>query len=82
VGEQLHDRASGVRATFTLYSVPVDVSHDVRGMDEEKDEVYHRRVSVKGYQESIQLSNAYATGQKELKKKKLKRGGTGPGHIG
>jgi hypothetical protein len=38
------NRGAGVRATFPLYSVPVDVSHDVRGMDKEKDEVYHRRV--------------------------------------
>ena len=34
---------AGVRATFTLYSVQVDISHDVRGMDKEEDEIYHRR---------------------------------------
>jgi hypothetical protein len=34
---------AGVRATFTLYSVLVDISHDVRGMDKEEDEIYHRR---------------------------------------
>ena len=34
---------AGVRATFTLYSVPVDISHDVRRMDKEEDDIYHRR---------------------------------------
>ena len=32
-----------MRATFTLYSVLVYVSHDVRGMDKEEDEIYQRR---------------------------------------
>jgi hypothetical protein len=41
--EKMQQEAT-VRATFTLYSVPVDISHDIREMDKEEDEIYHRRV--------------------------------------
>ena len=40
---EMAQQEAGVRATFTLYSVPVDISHDVRRMEKKGMEIYHRR---------------------------------------
>jgi hypothetical protein len=38
----MQPRETGVRTTFTLYPIPVEVSYDDGRIDKEKDEIYLR----------------------------------------